>query len=44
MTALPIQEVNEICSFLEILIVRGGLLVLLVIYILEQIRKHWRSP
>jgi len=39
-----VQRLNEIYTFLEILLLRTGALVLLGIYVYKQIRKHWRAP
>ncbi len=39
-----VQGINEIYTFLEIILLRTGALVLLGIFIYKQIRKHWRAP
>lgn len=38
------DHLNEVYTFLEILLLRTGALALLAIFIFKQIRKHWRSP
>jgi hypothetical protein len=38
------HQLNELFSFLEVLLLRTGALALLAIYLYKQVRKHWRQP
>ena len=38
------ERLNEFYTFLEVLILRTGALLLLGIFIYKQVRKHWRQP
>ena len=37
------DRVNEFYSFVEVLLLRTGALVLLAIYIYKQVKEHWRQ-
>jgi len=41
---IEVQHLNEIYTFLEILLLRTGALALLGIFIYKQTRKHWLDP
>ena len=38
------RDINELFSYLEVILLRTGALILLAIYIYKQVRKHWREP
>jgi len=37
------RELNEVYTFLEVLLLRTGALTLPGIFLYKQVRKHWRS-